>query len=82
MTEQLLQSDQIPLLEKLSTNAHSDSFQRRARIHLLYNAGRNTVEIPGTIGLAPRIEVLSRGMNIFSTNAEAEDSENADEELV
>jgi CHAD domain-containing protein len=86
MTEQLLQPGQIPLLERLIENEHSGSVQRRARILLLYNAGKHTREIAGAVGLAPRSvrhwrrEFLKRGMDIFSANEEAEPSEPPAEE--
>jgi CHAD domain-containing protein len=80
MIEELLQPDQIPLLEKLTASDHS-SIQRRARMLLLYNAGKGSREIAKTVGLAPRSvrywrrEFLKRGMDIFSTAADSESSE-------
>jgi CHAD domain-containing protein len=81
MTEQLLQPDQIHLLKKLAKKAASDSEQRRARILLLYNAGKDTRQISETVGLAPRSvrfwrrEFLKRGMEIFSTSTEVDQPE-------
>lgn len=81
MSEQLLQPDQIPLLKKLAKKAVSDSEQRRARILLLYNAGKDTRQISETVGLAPRSvrfwrrEFLKRGMDIFSSTTGGEQPE-------
>ncbi|MBN1451877.1 MAG: CHAD domain-containing protein [Anaerolineales bacterium] len=81
MSEQLLQPDLISILEKLATKAASDTVQRRARILLLYNTGKDTREISETIGLAPRSvrfwrrEFLKRGMDIFSSANEIEQPE-------
>jgi CHAD domain-containing protein len=72
MTEQLLASNQIPLLEELAEYADSLTIRRRARLLLLYNAGQNTREISESISLSPRSvrywrrEYLNRGMEIFS----------------
>jgi CHAD domain-containing protein len=81
MAEQFLQPDQIPLLEELAVKANSNTIQRRARILLLYNAGKDTREISETVGLAPRTvrfwhrEFVNRGMAIFSSTTEVEQME-------
>jgi CHAD domain-containing protein len=78
MTDQLLQPDQILLLKELAAKAESASVQRRAKILLLYNRGKNTHEISAEVGLALRSvqhwrrEFLKHGMDIFSAAAESE----------
>lgn len=76
MAERLLKPDQIPLIEKLAENIHSGSIQRRARILLLYNSGKEVKEIASTVGTAPstvrywRREFEKRGMDIFAAGPE------------
>ena len=73
MTESFLHPDQIPVIEELASKANTETIQRRARILLLYNAGKETREISQTVGLSLRSvqfwrrEFLKRGMNIFSS---------------
>jgi CHAD domain-containing protein/transposase-like protein len=71
MTGQLLNPEQISILNTLSKNSESDKLRRRARILLLYNNGRSTVEISQEVGLSQstvrswRRKFFENGMAIF-----------------
>lgn len=86
MAEQLLQPDQISALEELVKKAGLLTMQRRARILLLYNEGKDTREISQVVGLSLRTvrywrrEFLDRGMKIFSVEEELEKTEKSTEE--
>ena len=88
MAEQFLQTDQIPLLEELAAKAGSDVIQHRARILLLYNAGKKTREISEIVSLSPRTvrywrrEFLKHGMDIFPATTEFKQFEKLSEKPI
>ena len=72
MADPLLKPDQIPIIEQLAEKADSDALQRRAKVLLFYNAGKDTRQISATLGLSLRSvqhwrrEFQKHGMDIFS----------------
>jgi len=86
MAEQFLQPDQISALEELVKKAGLLTLQRRARILLLHNEGKDTREISKVVGLSLRTvqywrkEFLDRGMEIFSAEDALGKTEKSTEE--
>jgi hypothetical protein len=75
--DRLLQDAQVAALEELAANGPTEHVRRRARILLMYHAGKTTREIAETVGLTTgrvaywRREFLKRGMDIFPSAGEA-----------
>jgi len=71
MAGSLLSLEQISLLEQLAEKNNSLHIKHRAKILLLYHAGKGTSEIAETVGLSERTvqhwrrEFLKRDMDIF-----------------
>ncbi len=68
-----LQEAQVAMLKDLAANGPTEHERRRAKILLMYHAGKTTREIAEAVGLSTgrvaywRREFLKRGMNIFSS---------------
>ena len=71
MTNPLLKPRQVAQLEELANQTGEQPYSRRARILLLYHAGKETSDIAGIVGISARSarywrsEFAKRGMEIF-----------------
>ena len=78
MEKQLLQPEQKSLLETLAETSPNPAEQRRAKILLLYDAGKSTTEIAEAVGLSEhsvqhwRREFVKQGVDIFSGTEDVE----------
>ncbi len=72
MINPLLKPQQVARLEELANQSGEQTYPRRARILLLYQAGKETGEIAEIVGISRRSarywrsEFVKRGMEIFS----------------
>ncbi len=81
--DRLLQDAQVAALEELAANGPTEHVRRRARILLMYHAGKTTREIAESVGLTTgrvaywRREFRKRGMDIFPSPEGAPKPESA-----